>query len=62
MASTRKEGKYDARDVVDVYLLNQVTKHVKPEELDSLARDLFVDESVYQGTDNPRNRVYKVMT
>ena len=61
MASTRKKGKYDAHDVVDVYLLNQVTKHVNPEELDSLARDLFVEESVYQGIENPRNRVYKVM-
>ena len=33
--------------MVDAYLLNQVTKHVKPDELGSLARDLDIDEAVY---------------
>ena len=61
MASTRKKGGYKAVDPVDVFLLNQVVKHVDPEELDSMARDLFVDETVYQGIQNPQNRVYKVM-
>ena len=46
---------------VDEYLLNQVVKHVDPEELDSMARDLFVDETVYEGIKNPKNRVYKVI-
>ena len=61
MASTRKKGKYEALDTVDVFLLNQVTKHVNPEKLDSMARDLFVDESVYGSIQNETNRVYKVI-
>ena len=61
MASIRKKGGYKAVDPVDVFLLNQVVKHVNPEELDSMARDLFVDETVYQGIQNPKNRVYKVI-
>ena len=61
MASTRKKGGYKAVDPVDVFLLNQVVKHVNPEELDSMARDLFVDETVYQDIQNPKNRVYKVI-
>ena len=61
MASTTKKGGYKAVDPVDVFLLNQVTKHVNSEELDSTARDLVVDETVYQGIQNPKNRVYKVI-
>ena len=61
MASTRKKGGYKAVDPVDVFLLNQVVKHVNPEELDTMARDLFVDETVYQDIQNPKNRIYKVM-
>ena len=62
MASPGKKQKlmYDGPNPVDDYLLNQVVKHVNPEELDSMARDLSVDESVYQGIQNPKNRVYKV--
>ena len=60
MASPRKKM-YDGPNPVDEYLLNQVVKHVNPEELDSMARDLVVDESVYQGIQNPKNRVYKVI-
>ena len=61
MASTgKKKKRYEAVTTVDEYLLNQVVKHVDPEELDSMARDLFVDETVYEGIKNPKNRVYKV--
>ena len=61
MASTRKKGKYESLDTVDVFLLNQVTKHVNYEKLDSMARDLFVEESVYDSIQNETNRVYKVI-
>ena len=63
MASDSKKGKfrYSETDKVDDYLLNQVMKHVNPEELDSMARDLFVEQSVYQGIENPKNRIYKVI-
>ena len=40
MASTRKKGGYKAFDTVDEYLLNQVTKHVNPEDLEDMS--LFV--------------------
>ena len=54
MASTGKKRKqYEAVASVDECLLNQLTKHVNPEELDSMARDLSVDETVYQGIQNP---------
>ena len=62
MASEQEKGKYrySETDKVDAYLLNQVIKHVNHEELDSLARDLFVDESIYENIQNPKNRAYKV--
>ena len=59
MASARK-GQYGGGDVVDKYLMNQVMKYVKLDELGSLARDLGVDESVYETIAAPKDRIFKV--
>ena len=76
MASDPKKRKYrySETDKVDAYLLNQITKHVKPDELGSsarelgslarklgsLARDLNIDEAVYGNITVPKDRIYKV--
>ena len=62
MATDPKKRKYhySERDKVDAYLLNQITKHVKPDEFGSLARDLDIDEAVYSNITVPKDRVYKV--
>ena len=62
MASDPKKVKYRycETDKVDVYLLNQVTKHVNHDELGSLARDLDVEETVYSNIAGPKDRIYKV--
>ena len=62
MASDPKKRKYrySETDKVDAYLLNQITKHVKPDELGSLARDLDIDEDVYGNITVPKDRIYKV--
>ena len=62
MASDPKKRKYrySETDKVDAYLLNQITKHVKPDELGSLARDLDIDEAVYRNIAVPKDRIYKV--
>ena len=39
---------------------DQITEHVKPDELGSLARDLDIDEAVYSHITVPKDRVYKV--
>ena len=62
MASDPKKRKYRYCETskVDAHLLNQVTKHVKPDELGSLARDLDIDESVYSNITVAKDRIYKV--
>ena len=62
MASDPKKGKYrySETDKVDAYLLNQITKHVNPDELGSLARDLDIDETVYSNITVAKDRIYKV--
>ena len=62
MASDPKKRKYrySETDKVDAYLLNQITKHVKPDELGSLVRDLNIDEAVYGNITVPKDRIYKV--
>ena len=62
MASDPKKRKYrySERDRVDTYLLNQVTKHVNPYELGSLARDLDIDEVVYSNITVTKDRIFKV--
>ena len=62
MASDPKKRKYrySETDKVDAYLLNQITKHVKADELGSLARDLDIDEAVYGNITVPKDRIYKV--
>ena len=62
MASDPKKRKYrySERDRVDTYLLNQVTKHVNPHELGSLARDLDIDEVVYSNITVTKDRIFKV--
>ena len=62
MASVPKKKKYRyaEADRVDAYLLNQITKHVKPDELGSLARDLDIEETVYGNITVPKDRIYKV--
>ena len=56
-----RKGLYEATDLVDEWLLNQVAKHVKNEEIRSLARDLGVKESVLSGTKAPKDQAYKVI-
>ena len=60
MASDPKKRKYrySERDKVDTYLLNQITKYVKPDELGSLARDLDIDEAVYSNITVAKDRIY----
>ena len=62
MASGSKKGKYRYSETsrVDRFLLNQITKHVKPDELGSLARDLDIDEAVYSNITVPKDRIYMV--
>ena len=61
MASKGKKAKrYTADHKVDEWLLNQVVKHVNHEEIGSLARDLFVEESVYSNITREKDRTFKV--
>ena len=62
MESGSKERKYRYSETskVDACLLNQVTKHVNPYELGSLARDLDIDEAVYSNITVPKDRIYQV--
>ena len=62
MASDPKKRKYRYCETskVNAYLLNQVTKHVKPDELGSLARDLDIEETVYSNITVAKDRIYKV--
>ena len=61
MASGSKKTKmYKGDDKVDEWLLNQVVKYVNHDELDSLARDLKVKESVYSNTSHDKVEKFKV--
>ena len=62
MATGGKQRKYRYCETskVDAHLLNQVTKHVNPYELGSLARDLDIDEAVYSHITVAKDRIYKV--
>ena len=61
MASKGKKGKkYTADHKVDEWLLNQVVKHVNHGKVGSLARDLFVEESVYFNITQDMEKTFKV--
>ena len=47
MASVRKKGRYDAHDLLDEFLLNQVAKHVRYLHLSTFARDLGIRQEEY---------------
>ena len=48
MASARKKGLYEAHDLLDEFLLNQVEKHVKYRQLNTFARDLGIRQEEYE--------------
>ena len=58
--SVRKKGKYNGEDQVDTYLLNQIAKHMKFEKLGTLARDLNIDNSVYNHIENQEDKIWEV--
>ena len=47
MASVRKKGRYEAYDLLDEFLLNQVAKYVKYLQLNTFARDLGIRQEDY---------------
>ena len=47
MASVRKKGRYEAHDLLDEFLLNQVAKYVKYLQLNTFARDLGIRQEDY---------------
>ena len=47
MASVRRKGLYEADDLLDEFLLNQVAKHVNYLKLCSFAKDLGVSQTEY---------------
>ena len=47
MASLRKKGRYEAHDLLDEFLLNQVAKYVKYLQLNTFARDLGIRQEDY---------------
>ena len=59
MASAKK-GRYGGGDVVDERLMNQVMKHVKDDELGSLARDIGVQKSTYESIVVEKERIFAV--
>ena len=61
----RKKGTYGGKDFVDQFLLNQVAKHVKLDQLGSMSRDLGVRDSEYMKITAPnvfseKDQIYKV--
>ena len=67
MASVRKKGRYEAHDLLDEFLLNQVAKHVNYTQLCFFAKDLGVTQTDYDritalDTLTPAERVNKVST
>ena len=47
MASVRKKGRYEAHDLLDEFLVNQVAKSVNVLKLCSFAKDLGVSQTEY---------------
>ena len=67
MASVRKKGRYEAHDLLDEFLLNQVAKHVDYTQLCFFAKDLGVTQTEYDRIIAPdtlttAERVNKVST
>ena len=56
----RKKGKYAGEDRVDTYLLNQIAKHIKHEELGVLARDLNIHKNVYENIPTQKDQIWEV--
>ena len=56
----KKAKKYTGDDKVDEWLINQVVKHVNHDEIGSFARDLFVEESVYNNIIKDKDKTFKV--
>ena len=56
----RKKRKYNGGDPVDTYLLNQIAKHIKYEELGSLARDLSIEDTVYSNKAAAKDQIWQV--
>ena len=67
MASVRKKGRYEAHDLLDEFLLNQVAKHVNYSKLLSFAKDLGISHTEYTkitapDTNTPDEWIYQVST
>ena len=61
----RKKGKYGGQDNVDDFLLNQVAKHVKYDQLSAMSRDLGISDAEYKkitapNTFSQKDQMYKV--
>ena len=67
MASVRKKGRYEAHNLLDEFLLNQVAKYVKYLQLNTFARDLGIRQEDYEritapDTCTPTERINRVST
>ena len=65
MASVRKKGRYSGDDMLDEFLLNQVTKFIKYGQLGPLSRDLGVSQVDYEKITAPNtfpqnDQIFKV--
>ena len=58
--SVRKKGKYKGDDLVDKYLLNQIVKHFKYEELGTLARDLNIEQNFNTNIPSRKDQIWEV--
>ena len=61
----RKKGRYEANDLLDEYLLNQLAKNVNYMKLCSFAKDLGITQTEYDkiaapNTNTPDERIHKV--
>ena len=58
----RKKGKYGGQDGVDKYLLNQVAKHVKYDQLGAMSRDLGISNyrKITAANISKADQIYKV--
>ena len=58
MASVRKKGHYEAHDLLDEFLLNQVAKYVKYLQLNTFARDLGIRQEDYDRINHCTQHIY----
>ena len=60
LAPNKSVRKYNREDLVDIYLLYQIAQYVKHDKLESLARDLKIEKTVYAQLQSPDDKIWKV--